>query len=113
MDPAIDARALCRRGSCWVNDSWPFAVNQATMHAYAAERAVNRHTRQGGIGIALRLARLYGSGDPWTAKVLSLSAVSAVLAALEAPAGGWPRGRPRVQRVDRQAAGTATSPQII
>jgi hypothetical protein len=51
-------------GSRWVNESWPFAVNRATMHAYAAERAVNRHTRQGGIGIALRLARLYGARRP-------------------------------------------------
>jgi endonuclease V-like protein UPF0215 family len=51
-------------GSRWVNESWPLAVNRATMHAYAAERAVNRHTRRGGIGIALRLARLYGARRP-------------------------------------------------
>jgi nucleoside-diphosphate-sugar epimerase len=104
--------ALYRHGdSRWLREHWPTAVNAATQHAQSAEHAVNEHRHRGGEGVVLRLARPYGPDDIWTQQLIRLArngwqpfdgpdsafvptialadATSAVLAALDMPAGTY------------------------
>ena len=98
------------RGDAWIDESMPVAPASYNRSALDAERSANRFTEEGGIGVVLRFAALYGPdatllemlgmmrkgisplpGDPnaFFSSLAQVDAATAVVAALGVAAGTY------------------------